>query len=110
MAELVKLPLVNLEVPKPRPWDFAAVLALGAALAAAAVNLMMAVGNPPGTAISGTATAAIVLIQLVIMSAGLLVLGKTAHEGTLWGNLAAVGALFAGMSGVLLAAALWSAA
>lgn len=110
MAELVKLPLINLEVPKPRRWDFAAALTLLAALAVAGANLAVALGQPPGSAISGTTTAAIVGAQLVIMSAGLLVLGKTAAEGTIWGNLLAVGALIAGMSGVLLAAALWSAA
>jgi hypothetical protein len=39
-----------------------------------------------------------------------LLLGKTAKEGTIWGNLAAIGGMFIGVSGVLLAAALWVAA
>jgi hypothetical protein len=37
-------------------------------------------------------------------------LGKTSKEGTIWGNLAAIGGMFVGLSGVLLAAALWVAA
>ena len=111
MAEdVVKLPLVNLEVPKPKRWDLAALLALIAAVVVSGFNLSAALGKPAGEAISGSLTAAIVVVQLVILSAALLVLGKTAKEGTLWGNLTAVAALLVGMSGVLLAAALWSVA
>jgi hypothetical protein len=39
-----------------------------------------------------------------------MVLGKTAKEGTIWGNLFAVGACVVGMSGVLLASAMWALA
>jgi hypothetical protein len=52
----------------------------------------------------------VALAQLALGMISLLLLGKTAEEGTLWGNLAAVGGMFAGLSGVLLAAALWVAA
>jgi hypothetical protein len=41
---------------------------------------------------------------------GVMVLGKTAKEGTWWGNCASVLALLVGVSGVLLSAALWAAA
>jgi hypothetical protein len=39
-----------------------------------------------------------------------MLLGKTAKEGTWWGNLASLAAMMVGMSGVLLATALWAAA
>ena len=66
----------------------------------------MASSGAPGTSLSGKLTFIIVLIQLAVMSIALLVLGKTAKEGTIWGNLMAVAGMTAGMSGVLLAAAL----
>ena len=47
---------------------------------------------------------------LMAIGGGLLILGKTAKEGTWWGNLAAVGTMFVGMSGMLLAAAIWATA
>jgi hypothetical protein len=39
-----------------------------------------------------------------------MLLGKTAKEGTGWGNFASIAGTFVGMGGVLLAAALWAAA
>jgi hypothetical protein len=63
-----------------------------------------------GAAIGSGTTALFVATQLLLASVSLLVLGKTAKEGTLWGNLAAVGGLLLGLSGVLLAAAMWVAA
>jgi len=99
----------KISVVKPKPWDLIAlaVLAVGAVLSG--VNVMLALKTQTGS-ISGGVTAAFVVLQLVICLAGLLVLGKTAKEGTIWGNLFAVGACFVGMSGVLLAAALWALA
>ena len=73
------------------------------------VNLQLALRHGEG-AISGGATGAFVTMQLVLCLAGLMVLGKTAKEGTIWGNLFAVGACVVGMSGVLLASALWALA
>ena len=111
MAEdLIKLPWIKLEIPKPKPWDLAALLFLGVAIVVAGVNLSLALNRPGGSAISGTMTGLFVLGQLAITSGALLILGKTAKAGTIWGNLAALGGMLAGMSGVLLAAALWSAA
>jgi len=111
MAEdSITLPLVKLAVPKPKRWDLVALAVLAASLGAALVNLRLAFATGPGEAIGGSATTGFALGQLALCCLGLLVLGKTAKEGTLWGNLLAVGAMFAGMSGLLLAAALWSAA
>jgi hypothetical protein len=96
--------------PKPKAWDLVAVAVLGAAAAGAVVNWFAAQKTAPGTSLSGGVTLAFVLLQAVVATAGLMVLGKTAKQGTLWGNLASLGALLAGLSGVLLAAALWIAA
>ena len=108
--DTLKLPLIKLDIPKPKAWDFAALATLVAALAAAGANLYLALGLPPGQSLGDGATTGFALGQLVIACAGLLVLGKTAKLGTIWGNLLAVAAMMAGISGVLLAAALWSAA
>ena len=82
----------------------------GIAGALIAANLAIVTRKAPGTSIAGGVTAGFVTAQCALALAGLFVLGKTAKEGTLWGNLLAVAGLFAGMSGVLLAAALWAAA
>ena len=105
----MKLPAIKLG-PKPRLWDLIAAGALAIAALAAIFNWMAAQRPVAGTSLSGSTTLAFVLAQLAIASASLLILGKTAKEGTLWGNLAAVGGMFLGLSGVLLAAALWVAA
>jgi len=105
----LKLPSLKLG-PKPKPWDLVAVALVGIALGAAGVNWAAAQRPAAGTSLSGGVTLAFVLAQLALGSSSLLVLGKTAKEGTLWGNLAAVGGMLAGLSGVLLATALWIAA
>ncbi len=111
MAEDVfRLPFLKLEIKKPRSWDFAALAALVAALVLAGVNLAAAGSKQPGTSLSGGFTLALVLAQLAVASASLLILGKTAKYGTIWGNLGAVAGMLIGVSGVLLAAALWTAA
>ena len=102
-----KLP--KIEIVKPRPWDFIALAVLGVAAVLSGANLALALRTQEG-AISGGATGAFVTIQLLLCMAGLVVLGKTAKEGTIWGNLFAVGACVVGMSGVLLASALWALA
>ena len=53
---------------------------------------------------------ALMFVHLVICCGGLMLLGKTAKEGTWWGNLAAIGTMFVGMSGMLVAAAVWATA
>lgn len=102
-----KLP--KIDIVKPKPWDLIALALLAVAGALSGANLMLALRTQQG-AISGGVTAAFVVLQLVLCLAGLMVLGKTAKEGTIWGNLFAVGTCFVGMSGVLLAAALWALA
>ena len=111
MAEDVfKLPLTGVEVPKPKAWDLIAAFVVALGLAGAGANLTMALRQAPGESIGGGLTAAVVGFQLAVCVGSLLILGKTAKLGTLWGNLAAVAGILVGMSGVLLAAALWSAA
>ena len=105
-----KMPFGSFHVPKPKKWDLVAFAAVGAAGALAAFNLMSSQAQPPGVSLSGGFTLLVVLAQLAVSSVSLLILGKTAKEGTIWGNLAAVGGMLAGVSGVLLAAALWTAA
>jgi hypothetical protein len=102
-----KLP--QIDIVKPKPWDLIALAVLVAGAVLSGVNLMIARGTDQG-AISGIATAGFVTAQLIVCLLGLIVLGKTAKEGTIWGNLFAVGACFVGMSGVLLASALWALA
>lgn len=108
--DAIKLPVLGWELPRPRKWDIAALLVLVASIAFAGFNLQAALTGAPGASISGSLTAAMVLAQLVLSSVSLLVLGKTAKEGTIWGNLTSVGALLVAMSGVLLATALWAIA
>ncbi len=83
---------------------------LAIAAGAAVFNWMAAQKTAPGVSLSGGTTLAFVLAQAAIGSISLMVLGKTAKEGTLWGNLSSLGGLLAGLSGVLLASALWIAA
>ncbi len=109
-ADVFKLPWIGVEIPKPRAWDLVAFLAVAAALALAGVDIAAARGKPPGSPLSGTLTAAVSAGQLLVCCASLLVLGKTAKHGTIWGNLAAVAGMMAGLGGVLLAFALWAAA
>lgn len=104
-----KLPKIQLG-PRPKKWDLFALAVLGAAIVLAAVSWQTARAQPPGTMPSSGFITLVALVQLAIGSVSLLLLGKTATEGTLWGNLAALGGMFAGLGGVLLAAALWVAA
>ncbi len=104
-----KLPRIQLG-PRPKKWDLIALAALLGAVAVAAFSWGAARGQAPGVSPSSGFIMWVALAQLALGSLSLLLLGKTAEEGTLWGNLAAVGGMLAGLSGVLLAAALWVAA
>ena len=104
-----KLPQIQFG-PRPKKWDLVALAVLLAAAALAVVSWQTARSQAPGVPPSSTLTSLVALIQLGIATISLLVLGKTAKEGTLWGSLAALGGMFAGLTGVLLAAALWVAA
>ncbi len=101
-----KLPKIQLG-PKPKRWDFVAALGLLLAAVVAGASLNLVGSQEPGESLTGGLAAAIVCAQLAIAIGSLLVLGKTAKEGTIWGNLAALGGTFAGLGGVLLAAVLW---
>lgn len=98
--EALKLPALKMpELPRPTRWDFFAIgaLLLAVVLAGATVSLPRLAN-------------VFMFVQLAVACGGLMLLGKTAKEGTWWGNLAAVGALMLGMGGMLLAAAMWAAA
>lgn len=103
----MKLPKFELG-PKPKPWDLVTVAAALAGLALAGLNWWLARKSVAG--VSTGLTLALATAQLGVCCGCLLLLGKTVKEGTLWGNLAAVFGMLLGMSGVLLAAAMWVAA
>ncbi len=105
-----KLTSLELDLPRPRLWDLVTAGLLVAGLVAAAFNWRIAQTQPPGSAIPGGLTGIFVAVQLTVSMGCLMLLGKTAKEGTIWGNLAAVAGMFAGLGGTLLAAALWAAA
>ena len=105
----MKMPSISLG-PRPKAWDLIAAAILVVALVAAVLNWLAAQKQAPGTSLSGETTFAFVMAQVALASISLMVLGKTAKQGTLWGNLAAVGGMLLGLSGVLLATALWVAA
>ena len=108
--EVIRLPVLGWELPRPKKWDLSALLVLFASMLLAGWNLSAAIGGAPGESIATSVTTAMVLGQLLLASVGLLVLGKTAKEGTLWGNLTATAAMLAGVGGMLLATALWAIA
>lgn len=99
-----------LDLPKPKAWDLAAFATVLVGSVVAGANTTIALGGSAGEAPSGTFTLAIVGVQVIVASVSLLILGKTAKHGTIWGNLAAVAGMFIGMSGILLAGAMWVAA
>jgi hypothetical protein len=111
MEASLKLPkLPKIDLPRPTRWDFIAIGTLVAGVVLIAVNLLMAGKKDPGASFSSAASILFIFVQLAVACAGLMLLGKTAKEGTWWGNLASLAAMFAGMSGVLLAAAMWATA
>ncbi len=106
----MRLPSLKEDFPKPKMWDLAAVTTLAVGGAAMVANLLAAKSTGPGSALSSTQTSLFVTTGLAVCVGCLLLLGKTSKEGTIWGNLAAIGGMFLGVTGVLLAAALWVAA
>ena len=110
MAEnVVKVPVLNLEFPKPKPWDLAALATLGAGVGVAVANVALSGRTEPGVSISTAMTWTFVLIQMILCLGSLMLLGKTAKEGTIHGNLLSVAGMMVGLGGMLLAAALWAA-
>lgn len=111
MAEdVLKLPFLKLEIPKPKKWDFVALAVTVAGLAAVAANIAVSGVRQPGVLTSTPMTVFFVLAQLSVACLSLLVLGKTSKEGTIHGNLLAVAGMGVGLLGAMLAAALWAAA
>jgi hypothetical protein len=113
MGEALKMPsfkLPKIELPRPTRWDWYAIGALLLGLLLTAANLGVAFTKPPGEPFPAGLTPLFLLGQLVVACGSLMLLGKTAKEGTGWGNLAAIAGTLVGISGVFLAAALWAAA
>lgn len=99
----------KLTMPKFTIWDLASFGLVGIGVVLIVANWFTAYSASGAPGSPGALTLAFVAAQLAVCLGSVLMLGKTAHGGTLWGNLAAVGGMFVGMSGVLLAAALWAA-
>lgn len=111
MAEdALKIPVVNMEIPKPKLWDFIALAVTLVGLVASAANLKASGIVTPGASVSTSLTLVFITVGLAICVASLLVLGKTAKEGTIHGNLFAVAGMCVGLGGSMLAAALWAIA
>lgn len=102
------LAMPKLDLPKPRRWDFVAGVLLLISLGLLGANVAATRAAAPGESIPTGVSLFFAVAQMTLSTASLLVLGKTARAGTLWGNLLAVAGLLAGMSGVLLAAAMWA--
>jgi len=109
-ADVFKIPVLNLEIPRPKPWDLAALAAVVIGVAAAIANLMTSGMTQPGSFVSTPLTMLFVALQLVVCLGSLMILGKTAKEGTIHGNLLSVTGMLIGLTGILLAAAIWAAA
>lgn len=101
---------MKLQFPQLKGWDLAAVVVAAAGVALAAMSIVTALATDPGTSPSNSSTLGVIGAQLLVCCASLLILGKTSKQGTIWGNLSALAGTFIGMSGVLLAGALWAAA
>jgi len=106
----LKLPSITLDLPRPGSWDLAAAGALLMAVVVAAAAWAAAGARSPGSSLAPSVTLALGGLELLLALASLMLLGKTAKEGTIWGNLAAVGGMLAGIVGVFLIAVIWAAA
>lgn len=113
MGEAMKLrsfKFPKIALPRPKPWDWFAIAALVLGMVLIAANVGLGLKKPPGEPFPSGLTWVFVFGQLIVACGGLMLLGKTAKEGTGWGNAASLLATLVGISGVLLAAALWAAA
>lgn len=95
-----------IEIVKPKQWDLAALIVFGLSIVLQGANMASSSSGP----VSGTTTTVFAVVQMALCLLAFLVLGKTAKMGTIWGNLLAVGAGVAAMSGVLLSTAIWALA
>lgn len=113
MGEAIKMPglkLPKIEMPRLKRWDLYAIGLLLLGVLVSAFNLYKGIAKPAGEPYPSWLTTLVVFTQLGVACGGLMLLGKTAKEGTGWGNAASLLATFLGIGGVLLAAALWAAA
>ncbi len=100
------IPRLGWEIPKPVFWDWIAIAIALLSAALAVWGLMSASSLAAGGDLSPFLIGLWTLLQLAIAVASLLVLGKTAKEGTIHGNIAAVIGSLLGLNGIFLAAAL----
>lgn len=100
------VPRLGWEIPKPRFWDFVAIGLLVLAVLIAGWTRMAAANLAPGEDISAWLSGTWAALQLALSIGSLMVLGKTAKEGTIHGILAAVLGCLMGLNGLFLAAAL----
>lgn len=108
--DVIKVPVVNWEIPKPKKWDFVSLIVVAVSVAAIGANLNAPGIGEAGGAISTTMSLGFFLVQLGICIGSVMLLGKTAKEGTIHGNLGSIGGMSLGILGMMLAAALWAAA
>ncbi len=101
---MLKLSLSKISLPKLTFWDLVAIAVAVIGIALTGANWQSAQSS------AGSTVWLFAGVQLAVCMGSLLVLGKTAKAGTLWGIFAALAGMFIGMGGVLLAAALWTAA
>jgi hypothetical protein len=97
---------LSIEIVKPKTWDAGGAIVLGAAMVLAAANLMLSASSD--VSISGATTIVFVFLHMGLCLLCFMVLGKTASQGTIWGNLLALAGSFVAGSGTLLATALWA--
>jgi len=108
--KLSSLKLPKLAMPRLKLWDLYALGLLLLGVVVMAVNLYKGLTKPAGEPYPTWLTLLVVFAQLGVGCGGLMLLGKTAKEGTGWGNAFSLLATFLGVGGVLLAAAMWAAA
>src|SRR5437868_4449390 len=110
MGEALKAPrasrfkLPSLE--RPTRWDLITVAVLVVGFVLMGANFAVVHHKKPEEPFPGGLTALFCFAQLAVSLVGLMLLGKTAKEGTWWGNIAAILAMLVGMGGILLASAL----
>ena len=106
----MKLPELNISIPKPTVTDLFAIGVAVVGAAIAAVSWGLATSKGVGQSLSNGEAIGLAMLQLAVCTASLLTLGMCARRGTIIGNLASLAGLMVGISGGLLAAALWTLA
>ena len=104
----VKISPSSLSIPRPTVADFVAIAIAIAGAVVALASWGLATSKGAGEAFPTSQAIGFALLQLGVCSASLLALGLTAKRGTIIGHLAALAGMMVGISGGLLAAALWT--